>query len=457
MATACIPQMAFTFQEFRQPVVARFDTPHGSSDGGAVLLKAIDEQLGLSARLAACLVDRRQPGKIQHSIEELLRQRLFPLACGYPDANDSARLAHDPVHKLLLDRDPLDGAALATQPTLSRFENAIDSKSLFRMAEAIADIVIETQRERRRGRAHRITIDLDPTEDATHGQQELTFFNGHYDTWCYLPLTGTIVFDDEPDHYPVCAILRPGNAPATRGAIGVMKRLITRLRAAFPHATLRVRLDGGFASPEVFSFLERARVEYLVAMGKNSVLTKQAEPLMYKVRARSAKTGKTEHRFGATRYRAKTWPKKRRVIVKAEVVRLGTAEPRDNPRFVVTNLSLPPEAVYEIYRGRGDCENRIKELKNGLALDRTSCTRFWANQFRVLLSLSAYVLYVDLRDRARHTGCARAQVSTLRERLVKLGAWVDRSVRRIVLHLPASYPWLNDWRAIARSVGALVT
>ena len=457
MATDCIPQLALTFQGFRQPVVARFDTPHGSSDGGAVLLKAIDEQLGLSARLAACLVDRRQPGKIQHTAEELLRQRIFSLACGYPDANDSARLAHDPVHKLLLDRDPLDGDALATQPTLSRFENAIDIKSLFRMAEAIADVVIEAQRERRRGRARRITIDLDPTEDATHGQQELALFNGHYDTWCYLPLTGTILFDDEPDPYPVCAVLRPGNAPATRSAIGVMKRLIARLRVAFPHATLRVRLDGGFASPEVFAFLERAGVEYLVAMGKNSVLTKQAEPLMRKVRARSAKTGKTEHRFGATRYQAKTWPRKRRVIVKAEVVRLGTAEPRDNPRFVVTNLSLPPEVVYDIYRGRGDCENRIKELKNGLALDRTSCTRFWANQFRVLLSLSAYVLYVDLRDRARRTGCARAQVSTLRERLVKLGAWVDRSVRRIVLHLPASYPWLNDWRAIARSVGALVT
>ena len=182
MATDCIPQLAFTFQGFRQPVVARFDTPHGSSDGGAVLLKAIDEQLGLSARLAACLVDRRQPGKIQHTIEELVRQRLFSLACGYPDANDSARLAHDPVHKLLLDRDPLDGDALATQPTLSRFENAVDTKGLFRMANAIADVVIETQRERRRGRARRITIDLDPTEDATHGQQELAFFNGHYDT-----------------------------------------------------------------------------------------------------------------------------------------------------------------------------------------------------------------------------------------------------------------------------------
>ena len=457
MATDCIPQLAFTFQALRQPVVARFDAPHGSSDGGAVLLKAIDERLGLSARLAACLVDRRQPGKIQHTIEELLRQRLFSLACGYPDANDSARLAHDPVHKLLLDRDPLDGDALATQPTLSRVENAIDTKSLFRMANAIADVAIDTQRQRRRGRARRITIDLDPTEDATHGQQELAFFNGHYDTWCYLPLTGTIVFDDESDHYPVCAVLRPGNAPATRGAIGVMKRLIARLREAFPHATLRVRLDGGFSSPEVFAFLESTGVEYLVAMAKNSVLTKRAERVMRKVRARSAKTGKTEHRFGATRYRAQTWPRTRRVIVKAEVVRLGTAEPRDNPRFVVTNLSLPPEAVYEIYRGRGDCENRIKELKNGLALDRTSCTRFWANQFRVLLSLSAYVLYVDLRDRAHHTGCARAQVSTLRERLVKLGAWVDRSVRRIVLHLPASYPWLSDWRAIARSAGALVT
>jgi Transposase DDE domain group 1 len=455
MATACIPQVTFQGEGFAKPVVARFDTPHASSDGGAILLKSIDTHLGLTKRLAGGLVDDRQPGKIRHQIVELLRHRVFGVACGYADCNDAARLADDAIHKLLVDRDPIAGPALASQPTLSRFENAVGRRELLMMGHALADTVIGHHRRRLQGRARRITIDLDPTDDPTHGQQEFTFFNGHYDTWCYLPVVATVTFDAEADQYAVAAILRPGNAPAGLGARGLLRRLIRRLRAAFRGATIRVRLDGGFATPEMFTFLEAQAVEYVIAMARNARLEKRARRLMGKARMRSKATGHTEHLYGETRYAAKSWKRKRRVIIKAEVVRHPGRDPKNNPRFVVTNLPYAPRTVYEqIYCQRGDVENRLKELHHGLEMDRTSCSRFLANQFRVLLTLAAYVLFQELQRRMSGTPGANAQVTTLRERLIKLAVWVERSVRRIVLHLPTAFPWLSTWRHIARAVGA---
>src|SRR5712691_1677957 len=231
MATHCITQVTFKFDHKRKPVVAAFDREHASSDGGAILLKGLDTQFGLTKRLAACLADPRQPGKVQHQTLELLRQRVFGLACGYADCNDAARLAGDAIHKLLVGRDPLAGPALASQPTLSRFENAVGTRELIAMGHVLADTVIEHHRRRLKGRARRITIDLDPTDDPTHGQQEFTFFNGHYDTWCYLPMVATVTFDDEAEQYAVAAVLRPGNAPASLGARGLLRRLAApRLR-----------------------------------------------------------------------------------------------------------------------------------------------------------------------------------------------------------------------------------
>ena len=454
MATACIPQITFGFEPKGKPIVAAFDQPHASSDGGAVLLKSLDTQLQLTQRLAGCLVDTRQPGKVQHQTLELVRQRVFGLACGYADCNDAARLADDAIHKLLLDRDPIAGPALASQPTLSRFENAVTWAPLRDMAHVLTNTVIETHRRRLKGRATRITIDLDPTDDPTHGQQELTFFNGHYDTACYLPIVATVTFNDEPAQYAVAGVLRPGNAPATRGARGLLRRLLRKLRAAFRGATYRVRLDGGFAHPKLFQFLEQQQVEYVVAMASNRRLEKRARRLMGKARMQSKATGQTAHLYGETRYAARSWKRKRRVIIKAEVVRHPGRDPKNNPRFVVTNMAGTPEDLYAFYCGRGDVENRLKELHHGLELDRTSCQHFLANQFRVLLTLAAYVLFQELRRRAAGTTCAEAQVTTLRERLLKLAVWVERSARRIVLHLPMAFPWLPTWQRLARAVGA---
>jgi len=455
MATDCIAQVTFNFDPKMKPVVAAFDAEHASSDGGAILLKGIDTHLGLTKRLAACLQDARQPGKIQHQTLELVRQRVFGIACGYADCNDAARLADDAIHKLLVDRDPIAGPALASQPTLSRFENTVGWRELLTMGHRLAETVIEHHRRRLKGRARRITIDLDPTDDPTHGQQEFTFFNGHYDTWCYLPVVATVTFDAEAEQYAVAAVLRPGTASASLGARGLLRRLIRQLREAFRSPTIRVRLDGGFATPAMFTFLEAQAVEYVVAMASNARLEKRARRLMGQARMLSKATGQTAHCYGETRYAAKSWKRKRRVIIKAEVVRHPGRDPKNNPRFVVTNLPDAPRTVYEqVYCQRGDVENRLKELHHGLEMDRTSCSRFLANQFRVLLTLAAYILFQELQRRTRGTACADAQVTTLRERLIKLAVWVERSVRRIVLHLPTSFPWLSTWRHLARAVGA---
>jgi hypothetical protein len=440
---------------FPKPLVATFDTPRQSSDGGAILLKTIDDDLHLTARLAACLPEWRQAGKIDHDLPTLVRQRCCGLACGYADANDAAHLKADPIHKLLVGRDPRTDPDLASQPTLSRFENGIGPRQLYALTQTLADVVLAHHQARLGAkRVRRITLDFDPTDDPTHGQQELTFFNGHYDTWCYLPVVGTLTSNAERTQYLVTAILRPGNAPATRGAIGILRRLLAKLRLAFPHARLRVRLDGGFASPELFAFLEQEGVEYLVAMASNARLEKRVRRLLGQARMRGRATGATATLFGETRYAAKSWKRKRRVIMKAEVVRLPGRDPRDNPRFVVTNLPQSPRRVYEIYRERGDVENRLKELHYGLGFDRTSCSRFWANAFRVLLTAAAYVLLQTLRSRLAATPAAGLQIGTLRERLFKLGTRVQVSARRIVLHLPSAFPWLALWQAVALALGA---
>ena len=440
-----------------RPVVAKFDHQQSSSDGGAILLRAADQRLHLTSALAQALEDERQSNKIKHELVELVTQRVMAIACGYPDTNDAARLGSDPVHKLLVGRDPIQGEDLASQPTLSRFENSRDSKQLFRMSEALADCVIEQHRRRLQGRARRITIDLDPTDDPTHGAQQLTFFNSHYDTYCYLPVVGFLSFDEEVEQYLVTAVLRPGNAPGSAGAVGILRRLIGRVREAFPAASIRVRLDGGFASPEILDFLDCApKVEYIVNLAANAVLKRKAESAMKRARRASEISGQTEHVYGECRYATrKTWPWKRRVIYKAEVVRATNKEPKDNPRFVVTNLKQSPQWIYEkTYCHRGDVENRIKELHDGMQIGRTSCSNFLANTFRVLLTAAAYVLMQEMRLHLSPTGHARAQVSTLREHLLKLGAQVIVTVRRIVLHLPQAFPYRDSFYRLALSLGA---
>lgn len=441
---------------FSRPIQAVFDQPDSSSDGGSILLKAADTRLDLTRGLAECLTDRRDPSMVIHSYQEQLRQRVFGLACGYDDCNDTARLSNDPMYKLAIGRDPQSNHTLASQPTLCRFENAIDTRSILRMANYLADAVIKRHKERLGESCRLITIDMDPTDDATHGQQQLTLFNGHYDKWCYLPLACFLNFDNESDQYLFAYLLRPGDASATYGAIPILKRVIPRLRDAFPAATIRIRLDGGFATPDLFEFFDDYSLQYVVSLPSNSCLVDYAEPLMVQVRKISERTEQTEHLYGECEYSARSWDTVRRVVIKAEVACQKGRKPKDNARFVVTNLTTSPRHIYEkVYCARGDVENRIKELLHGISIDRTSCHRFFANQFRALLSAAAYVLMQELRLNAQGTTLRHAQVITLREKLLKMAVWLSSSVRRIVLHLPQTAPWKWEWQQVARNLGAI--
>ena len=455
MATACIAQSTLRVHGISKPVIARFDQPHASSDGGAVLLKVIDDRIGLTWRLASAIRDRRQPGKVTHSLRDLLRQRVFGLACGYADCNDAARLADDPIHKLLLERDPLAGAPLGSQPTLSRFENAARRADLYRLGTAVADTVLLYHRDRLGAGVRLITIDLDATDDPTHGQQELALFNGYYDTWCYLPLIATVTFNTEPLQHVVAAVLRPGTGAATRGVRGLLRRLFSKLRTLFPRARLRVRADAGFAEGKLLAFLDAAGVEYVLGLTGNRRLDQRVRRLLGRARMQARTSGETATLYGETRYAARRWARKRRIIMKAEVLCYPGRSRKDNPRFLVTNLPQRPATVYtRLYCGRGDMENRLKELQHGVAMDRTSCARFAANQLRLLFSVAAYVLFQVLQLFARDTPVGPAQVSTLRAHLLKLAVWVERSVRRIVLHFPHAFPWRDAWQRLAQALPA---
>jgi hypothetical protein len=438
-----------------RPVDVRFDQPNGSSDGGAVLLKAADERIGLSAALTASLIDRRHPGLIDYTLGELLRQRLFGIACGYEDCNDTVRLGADPVHQLLAGRPVNPNVLMASQPTLSRFENAPARCELSALLYALAETVIVHHRRRLKGKARRITIDLDGTDDTVHGDQQLSLFNGYYNSFCYLPLLGFLSFDDAPGQFLFTALLRPGNAPAKAGALGVLKRLVARLRAAFPGAILRVRLDAGFTGPEILDFCNEQGLEYIIAIPGNDVLREYADPFLVEAMEKAMVSGRSERVYGERIYKARSWSKEERVIIKAEVVCGPTGDLKPNPRFVITNLRQSPKHVYErTYCPRGDSENRIKELKGELALGRLSCSSFRANALRVILSAAAFVLWQEIRRHAAGTPLTQAQVGTLREKLVKLGARVTASTRRIFIQLPASCPYRAVFLLIAAALGA---
>lgn len=438
---------------FGRPVVAVFDQPVSSSDAGALLFKPVDERLGLTRSLAGALVDERDPRRVRHAQIDLLRQRVFAMACGYEDANDASRLRVDPIQKLLVGRDPVTGAALASQPTISRFENGLTARSVHRLGASLAKAVITRHARRLRKRAERIIIDIDATFDEAHGQQQGVLFNGFYGAHGYLPLLAFLQFADESEQYLVSALLRPGTASSKVGVMSLLRNLISRVTKAFPKSELLLRADGGFATPELFDYLERRRVGFVIAMGGNSALQEFALPGLEKARLLSEASGESERVYADAQYQAKSWPHSRRAVIKTEVTRYPGREPRDNARYVITDLTGDAKSVYElVYNRRGDVENRIKELKDALRMDRTSCSSFLTNQARVIMHAAAFVLYQDLRLHAAGTSLARAQVTTLRERLIKLGGWIKRSTRRIVIHLPQDAPWRKEWITIANSL-----
>jgi hypothetical protein len=449
------PRGALFEEAFQKPVVVQFDGEQSSSDGGSLLLGAVDRRIGLTKALGDELVDGRRASRVEHGKLELFRQRVFSIALGYADQNDSSRIASDPLLKLVCGRSSSSGQ-LASQPTLSRFETTRTGRELVAVGHAMERFVIGRLKKTHR-HARRITIDLDSTEDPTHGQQPFAFFNGYYDSWCYLPMLGFLSVDAEPTQHLFHARLRPGTARDARGTPALLRRTVESLRKAFRKARILVRLDAGFAVPAVFEILDELRVDYVVAMQGNPVLQRDAAEPMRIVRTLAERFDGTLAIHRETRYRSSGWRRERRVIFKAEALVYPERALKENLRFVVTNLRLAPKRAWELYCQRGDVENRIKELHEGLEIDRTSCSSFLANHFRVLETAAAYILFQELRERLPKSELARAQVSKLREKLLKIGAVVRESVRRIVLSFPASYPWKKLWYEAAHGLGALVT
>lgn len=445
--TECMPRIRFGFHP-RRVVDVWADAPTTSSDGGLVLLRQLDEQLGLCARLAPLLVDLRNPRLTQHTRLEQLRQRVFQIVMGYEDQNDATALRHDPVWKVACDRNVDEDDALSSQPSLSRFEHAMTARAVVELTGAFEDEYVASLP----ADTHEIVLDLDSTEDPTHGQQPMSFFNAHYDSYMYFPL---LVFDGEGRLASLR--LRPGNAGNCRYAAPLMSRLVRKLKARLPHLRIRVRADGGFCTPRFLDAMEQldkelGAVRYVVGLPQNSRLVELSGRWMQEAADQARATGQSTRRFGTFWYATRNWSHKRRVVVKAE--HLGD---KANPRFVVTSDDLDPRAVYEtLYCPRGQAENAIKDFKRALAGDRLSCTTYVANAFRLLLHAMAYRLLDALRRVVVRVvpSFGRRQFDTLRLLLLKVAALVGQSVRRVTVQLPAAFPMAAVFVAVARAIGA---
>src|SRR5712692_8457050 len=407
-----------------------FDGGRLSSDAGLVLLKDPDEQLGLTRDLAAVLSDPRDPRRVNFTRHDLLKQRVFQIAAGYEDANDANTLRHDPIFKLLLDRLPDTGPPLASQPTLSRFENHVSRTELYRMARVLVDQFLASYARP----PQLIVLDFDDTEDPVHGEQEQARYDGYYGGYCFLPLH---VYEGLSGRL-ITTIFK---AKSFTGAqmLAVLKRLVKHLRQAWPDTLLIFRGDSHFTYPEVMQWIDdQANLSYVTGLTSNAVLKELAREVVEQAQRAYERDGGKVTRFHSTRYQAGTWSRWRRVVIKVEVSAQGV-----NTRFVVTDMEQARTQVLyrQIYCARGQMENEIKDHKLYLKSDRTSCHRFEANQVRLFLHSAAYVLLDTLRREVlRTTPWAAATMATIQLRLLKLGARVQECKERIKISLPSSCP-----------------
>jgi hypothetical protein len=435
-----VPQsIAFSLPATR--LDASFDGPHLTSDGGLCWLSEADAALGLCAALAAHIPEWRHRS-VRHPLETLVRQRVFQIACGYEDQNDAATLRSDPLLKLVCGRLPGE-ADLASQPTLSRLENAVDARACYRLAVALVQLYL--QERGRDGMPRRIVLDLDGTDDPAYGKQEGVAFHGYYDQYMYHPL---LVFDGDTGQL-ITAILRPGTCHASRGAVAIVKRLVRLLRRRWPEVIIEVRADSGFAMPSLYDYLEAQHIPYTIALVTNHRLNGMAVPLAEEATHQRAETGEKVRLFAEGQYQAGSWSQERRVVYKAEALEKGL-----NVRFVVTTRDDSPEDLYTWYTRRGDRpELCIKDLKDGCFADRLSCHTFWANQFRLLLHSAAYWLLDTIRRWLARLHIPHLQFTTLRLRLIKIGGWVRQRLDAVSLHLASSHPGEHLWYLLATRSG----
>ncbi len=460
--------LLFDFLDDRPVVVEVNDAPL-TSDAGLLPIRQLDQRLGFTSQLAAAVHDSRDPDLIEHSVLDMLRVRLYGILAGYEDQNDHDALRHDPVFKLLADRLPT-GPDLASQPTLSRFENAVTIADLKRLRDVLIEQFIASFATPPR----HLLFDLDAVDDPTHGQQQLTLFHGFYEQYQYLPLLLTCADNDQV----VLASLRFGTAHAALGADDDLEYLVRRLRAVWPAVRIEVRGDAGFGVPWMYDVCERLGLTYTFGLSSNAVLQARSADVLAQAEAHYAQTRQPQRLFGPFLYQAGSWPQARQVVVKAEAQARGS-----NRRFIVTNrcgAALYPQEAYDDYIQRGESENRNKEFKGGLAGDRLSDHRFVANYFRLYLHAAALNLLVRVRQvvaapppaaqaavpptsarRAQHNARRRldplgeGQPGTWRLLLIKVAAEVVTRCRRVVVRLSGSWPYLEYYRQVSPAVAGV--
>jgi len=443
-------QSSFGFADSgKREIVARFDGGTISTDGGALLLRQTDQRLNLLPRLAECFLDGRNQSMVEHSILEMLSQRIYGLTLGYEDLNDHDQLRNDPVFGVLAGRCDLD-RPLAGKSTLNRMELGAGAgdryKKITFWKAGIDELLVNVFLESHQRPPKQIVLDVDATDLPLHGKQEDRFFQGYYDGYCYLPL---YIFCGE---HVLCARLRAADHDAYFGSLPEIQRIVAQIRTAWPEVKIVLRGDSGFCRNELMSWCEDKGVDFIFGLARNQRLRKIIGQQLYQAREQWKSTGKParvfhEFAYGSKKTKKGGWDRERRVVAKAEHI-----DGKENPRFVVTSLSgeeWPPQALYEeLYCGRGNMENRIKE-QFSLFADRVSAETVRANQTRLYYSTMAYVLVSGLRRIGlKGTALAKAQVSTIRDKVLKIGAQIRVTVRKVWVSMASSYPWQGLYQEV---------
>lgn len=425
--TDCCRQLTFSFYQHKQ-LVADFKGGQISSDAGLLTVRELDARLGWLAEAASLISDPRRPRSTDLDMLTLLRQRVFGLVGGYEDQNDHDRLRTDPVLKLSCDRAP-EQDPLASQPTLSRFENGVTAREVTRINRLLVEHYI---RLHKRKRPAEVILDVDPTDDPCHGAQQMALFNAFYDQYMYLPL---LVFE-RASGMLLGVRLRAGTVHPAHRVVPLLRPLVRALRKAFPHTRIIVRADAGFAVPLLYEFCERQGLQYLVGIASSKPLQAHTEWPLERLGEQFARTQEPCRYVAGFWHRARTWSRKRRIVSKVEVNAQGT-----NRRFLVTNMKGLPVPLWRLYCDRGTAETFIDQLKNALKADRLSCHRFVANAFRLIQFALAYNLLRVYGSQLGGTVLEGASIETIRTRLLKVGARIEESVRRVWVHVAGGFPW----------------
>jgi len=412
-------------------IQADFDGGEITSDAGVLFLKEAEQHVGIIKSLAGCIHDHRDQRYVTQDLKDLLCQRIYQIASGYEDANDCNDLRSDPAFKLAANRLPVSEEDLASQPTISRFENAATRSDLRRIGSVFVDNFIASYSTA----PSIIILDFDDTNDDTHGMQQLSLFNDYYDSYCYQPLH---IYEGLSGKL-ISSVLRPGKRPTGKQIKAILKRIVQKIRSSWPDTIIMFRGDSHFCTPEVLQYCYDHGLLYCIGLSNNAILKRLAEPHLEKAKVIFNQTGSKTRLYGSFSYQAGSWDRSQQIVARIEVTEKGPSI-----RFVVHNLTeSDPAVIYDqIYCGRGQMENYIKNHKLFLKSDRTSCHSFEANQLRLFLHSAAYVLMHALRENIlKGTELAQAQFDTIRLKLIKIGAKVREMKTRIKFHLPSSFPY----------------